>query len=433
MTTELFTRILNDHKELTALPQTMAAVLRIAADEESSAREMSDTLSRDPALTAKLLRVVNSPFYGVGREVSSVKQAVMTVGNRAVTALVLSSSVYDLTGKWKTTIDRKRFWRHSLEVAIASRLISETVKYPFPDEAFVAGLLHDVGLLVLEKSFPEQFAKIWQNRPVAQPFYELEHTTWGTDHAKAGQFLFEQWNLPTAICTAVGKHHSIAQLSNEQTSLLPKIVALANIISRFKVTSTSQAPETVNDRHALCEQLGLTDKYLHEIEGQLLNKVVEEARFLEMEIGSIDEILTEANKMLYEQYLTVEALLRENRRMQEEIAKAKVKKAALEALQTITATFNHYINNASATILGRAQLVEISIQQGNIGDPRGTAAMSMQVISNSVNTICAVMNELKSLTEFETISYHDTAYILDIEQRIQKHLEHLEAIAHAEN
>ena len=80
---------------------------------------------KDPALTARLLRVVNSPFYGANREIRTVSQAVMTIGRRAVTALALSTSVYDLTDKWSSVIDRSRFWRHSLEVAIGSRMIAE--------------------------------------------------------------------------------------------------------------------------------------------------------------------------------------------------------------------------------------------------------------------------------------------------------------------
>jgi len=153
--------------------------------------------------------------------------------------------------------------------------------------------------------------------------------------------------------------------------------------------------------------------------------VAEEAGFLEIDIGSPDEILIEANRMIYEHYLAVEKLLLENRSMQREIAQTQMEKASLDALKTITATFNHYINNASATILGRAQLVELKLNKGEIADPAGEVTAAMRVISDGVNTICSVIEELKELSEFKTAVYHNDTYIVDIENRLSKRLEEL--------
>ena len=112
--------------------------------------------------------------------------------------------------------------------------------------------------------------------------------------------------------------------------------------------------------------------------------------------------------------------------MQQEIARTQMEKATLEALKTITATFNHYINNASATILGRAQLVEIKLQKNEITDSTGEAAKSMNTIIQGVNTICSVITELQELTTFKTTVYHDETYIIDLENRLNKQLENLE-------
>jgi HD-like signal output (HDOD) protein len=144
---DIFAKILSDHKELTSLPQTLAEVLRVTREEDSSTQELAKVLMRDPAMTAKVLRIANSPYYGAGRSISTVTQAVVTLGMRTVTALTLSSSVYKLVGDWKTAIDRTRFWRHSLEVAIGSRMIYEALGKKQSEEAFVAGLLHDIGIL----------------------------------------------------------------------------------------------------------------------------------------------------------------------------------------------------------------------------------------------------------------------------------------------
>ncbi len=124
-------------------------------------------------------------------------------------------------------------------------------------------------------------------------------------------------------------------------------------------------------------------------------------------------------------YLAVENLLRDNRRMQQEMARAQMEKTAVEALRTITATFHHYINNSVATILGRAQLVEAKAGQSIGLDPDGSVGDSMRTIVGAVDTIGLVMDELKNLASFRTTVYHDDTFILDIETRLKERLHEL--------
>jgi signal transduction histidine kinase len=117
--------------------------------------------------------------------------------------------------------------------------------------------------------------------------------------------------------------------------------------------------------------------------------------------------------------------------MHQEVARAQMEKASLETLKTITATFNHYINNASATILGRAQLIELKINKGEINDPSGDTAHAMSTIVEGVNAICSVIGELEKLTKFKTTVYHDDTYIIDLENRLKKQLDSLQTEASA--
>ena len=431
MSSDLYTRILEDHKELSSLPQTLAEVLRVTRDENSSAQDLAEVIMRDPALTAKLLRVVNSPFYGMSREITTLSQAVVTLGIRAVSALALSTSVYDMTGKWHSSIDRIRFWRHSLEVAIASRLVADAIRYPRPEEAFVSGLLHDLGLLILEKSFADKFSTVWKQAPSGEELVELEENTWGTNHARVGQFLLEQWKIPATICEAVGQHHGhFPPETLDADFRLRQIVALANKISKFSVASTRRnLPHEMDNVEILRRNLQLPAERLKPIEEQLISHTVEQAKFLEIDIGSPDEILVEANRMLYRHYHTVENLLRENSQMQQEIAQTQIEKASLESLKTITATFNHYINNAVATILGRAQLIELGVKRGEIVDAKNQMPMAVDVIISGVNTIQLVLEELKNLESFQIACYHDDTYIIDIENKIKEQLSSLRKTA----
>jgi nitrogen-specific signal transduction histidine kinase len=136
--------------------------------------------------------------------------------------------------------------------------------------------------------------------------------------------------------------------------------------------------------------------------------------------------LEAANGLIYKQYILVESVLRENRKMQAQIAREQMKKAALDSLKTITATLSHYINNASATILGRAQLVELAVNKGTITDDKNTAATSMGVIIKSVETISLVLEELKAMSSFDTTVYHDETSILDIEDRLRVQISKIE-------
>lgn len=431
MNLDFYQRLIDDHKELRSLPQTLSEVLRVSRDEKASAQSLAAVLGRDPALSAKILRVVNSPFYGLKRQVSSLTEAVIAVGTRAVSALALSTSVYDIANSWGSAIDRTRFWRHSLEVAIASRTIAEAIRYPRLEEAFVSGLLHDIGLLVLEKSFPDKFKVMWKRCEAGESSVDLEEKVWGTNHARVCQFLLEQWNLPTGICEAVGQHHHTfpPKLADPEFTL-SQIVALANRVSRFTVVA--QRPPTSRHLEAietLRANLGLEPDRLAQIVEQLMRSTVEEAAFLEIEVGSTEDLLIEANRMLYRHYHVVESLLRENSSMQREIAQANLEKLALEALRTITATFNHYLNNAAATILGRAQLLEHAIARKQIVDSTGRASHALSIIINGVETIQLVLTELKGLNAYKTTIYHDDTHIIDIENNVRQHMRNLQALA----
>lgn len=427
MNTDIYNKIIEDHKELTSLPQTLTEVLRILKDENSNASDLANVISRDPALTAKMLRIVNSPYYGAGREITTLSQAVMTLGTRAVSALTLSTSIYDMTDGWETSLERTRFWRHSLEVAVAARSIAEIIRYPRIEEAFITGILHDIGLLVLEKSFPDKFKSIWNLAESGDHLIELEENSWSTNHARVGQFLLEQWHIPSVITGAIGQHHNNFPLDEDDKDfLLPQIVALANKIAKFStLTVCHDSAYDVEQKDIIRKNLKIPVEQMRELEKNLLNQVVNEAEFLEIEIGSSSEILMEANKMLYRQYMTVENLLSENAKMQQEVTQAKIEKVSLEAVNTITATFNHYINNAVATILGRAQLLELSLSKGDIVDKKDKMGTSLEIIISGVDTVQMVLQELRNLSNFKTIVYHDDTYILDIEKKIKKSLEQL--------
>ncbi len=429
MDNEYVKKALEDSKQLYSLPQTLAEVLRVIRDDSSSADDLAHVLSRDPALTSKVLRIVNSPFYGMGREVASVSQAVVMLGLRQVTALALSTSIYSMTDKWASAIDRSRFWRHSLEVAIASRTIAEKVGYRNLEEIFVAGLVHDIGLLIMEHAYPEDFGRLWKEVPKRGSLVDLEEDVWGTNHARVGQFLLEQWRLPEAICEAVGQHHTVFVAGETDPELIPgQIVALANRISQFPIgeVQSTKVVEDKENREIIRGNLQLDADSLLAIQQHLFHQTVNECKYLEIDIGSTEDILQEANRMLFKQYAAVESLLEENRRMQKQVAGEQVKRGFLESLKTTTATFTDYLNQMSESILERARLVQEGIASGAIVDPKDLVASSVQEIIDRVQKLSPVTREVRELAERETALYYDQSVVTDVEDRIRKALETIE-------
>jgi putative nucleotidyltransferase with HDIG domain len=418
-------KVLDDGLKLYALPQTLSEVLRVVSDDTTGADDLAKVLMRDPAMTARVLRVVNSPYYGLGRKIGSVPQAVVTLGMRQVTALALSTSVYTMTEKWQSSFDRIRFWRHSLETAIAARDLAEKCGYKKTEEMFVAGLLHDIGLLVLERSFPDQYLKMWRKSLGNGLLVELEEEAWGSNHARVGQFLMEQWRLPEPICQAVGHHHTVFSPGAVDAELIPsQIVNLANRISKFRIADLLPSADTAErgNREIIRENLRLTLEAFCGVEKQLFAKTIEESKYLEMDIGSTEEILKEANRLLFQQYAAVEALLEENRRVQSKFAGEQVKTGFLESLKAATSAFTEYVDGITTSILRRVTEVENGIRDGAIVDPSGLVAQSAKAIAREMEAVSLVMTEMQRLTRTESALYYDQKGVEAVENRIRSRM-----------
>jgi len=425
MVNDVIRKVLDDGLKLYSLPQTLSEVLRVVSDESTGADDLAKVLMKDPAMTTRVLRVVNSPYYGVGRKVGTVSQAVVTIGMRQVTALALSTSVYSMTDRWHSSFDRVRFWRHSLEVAIAARALAEKIGQKRSEEMFVAGLLHDLGLLILERSFPEEYRRIWKRSAGNGALVDLEQEAWGTDHARVGQFLLEQWQLPETVCQAVGHHHSVFPPGAADSELIPsQIVNLANRISHFRIAEQQAAAEVAEreNRDVIRDNLGLAPEALCSVEKHLFARTVEESKYLDIDVGSAEEILVEANRLLFQQYAAVEALLEENRRMHTKFAGERVKTGFLESLKATTAAFTDYVDGIAGAILQKISEVEEGIRTGVIVDPANLVAESARSIAQQMQAVASVMAEMKRLTRTESALYYDQKCVEEVENRIRTEL-----------
>jgi putative nucleotidyltransferase with HDIG domain len=225
--------ILREIKTLPTLPDVATRVLEMTQNPDVSPRELTEMVESDPAIATRLLKLVNSPFFGVRGTVTSVQQALIFVGVSNLRNLVLSTAVMDLfdTEGSVGSFNRKELWEHSIATAIAARFIARETRLLDPDIAFTAGLIHDVGKVVIDRHFREDFERIIQLVDSHKAtMCDAETAVLGLDHSEVGLFLAERWNLPEPLREAIGYHHDPRRAPSQQQ--LAALINLADIMAR---------------------------------------------------------------------------------------------------------------------------------------------------------------------------------------------------------
>jgi putative nucleotidyltransferase with HDIG domain len=231
----LLTSIAARADELPTLPQIVVRLLTLLDNRETSAEDIHRVLERDPVLSGKVLRLVNSAFYGLPNKVTGVRQAVVILGFRTVRSLVISSSVFDLFRPGASSgFSRISFWSHSVGVASVSRLLARQEPGLDPEAAFVAGLLHDLGKLVMDQYAPQEFKQVVEGaRARKLSFRQVEQELLDSEHGEIGGWLAQRWNLPSELCQAIAHHHEVAA-AEDQGARLAAVVNFANYICHRK-------------------------------------------------------------------------------------------------------------------------------------------------------------------------------------------------------
>jgi putative nucleotidyltransferase with HDIG domain len=216
-------------KQLPSLPSAVSEVLASFANEDIDVDKVAQQIARDQGLAARVLRVANSSFYGLQTKVGTIHEAVVILGFRAVRSMVLAVG---MNGVFRVEqcpgFDAPGYLRHGVGVALAARSLAPLGRHS-PELAFTAGLLHDIGELLLASSFSSQYVEVLAYRKHHDCFLvEAERAILGIDHAEVGGLLAETWRFPPAIREAIAYHHEPAETS---------VDSLANLIHVADVTA----------------------------------------------------------------------------------------------------------------------------------------------------------------------------------------------------
>lgn len=217
--------------KLASLPEVCVRVNEMVDDPRSSAADIGRVISRDTALTAQLLRMANSAFYNFPSKVDTISRAVTVVGERELRYLVLAlSAVRTFAQIPVEMINMASFWRHSVYCGVMARLVASHCHVLHSERLFVAGLLHDLGKLVMMNRAPEQEKiALAQSDAGEKELHIAEQELFGFDHAEVGSILLRQWNIPAALCETVACHHDISKA--EEARLDAAVVHIANVVA----------------------------------------------------------------------------------------------------------------------------------------------------------------------------------------------------------
>jgi len=225
--------LIKDIGGLVTLPDVYLKINRLVDDPNTNSADIAKAVSQDPSFTVRLLRVANSSLYGFSSKIDSVPKAVTIIGTAQVRSLALSMSVASsFAGLPNELVSMDNFWRHSLLCALAARHLAREARRCDPDALFTAGLLHDIGELVIFNRLPDQAREALElvlDSQDEMPIFQAEHEVMGFDHAEVGGELARQWQLPPLLEECIAHHHAIANAKSHPRETA--LIHLANIIA----------------------------------------------------------------------------------------------------------------------------------------------------------------------------------------------------------
>ncbi len=225
---------INKTENLPVMPQIAMDVMSCVDDEETSIKEIADIISKDPSLSAQVLKVANSAFYGLRRNVGSLELAIILMGLREIKNIIFMMSIVKLFPKdTEFSFNKVDYLKHSLLTAQASKILTRVLGLKFKSEPFITGLLHDIGKVFLDQNYHQTYNRVMEEAGKQKKFiYEIEAEKMGIDHAEVGANIASVWHFPLEMTEAIRYHHHIEDMRTNK--LLPCIIHLASLLTNAR-------------------------------------------------------------------------------------------------------------------------------------------------------------------------------------------------------
>ncbi|MFB6355758.1 MAG: HDOD domain-containing protein [bacterium] len=280
-------KVVSQIDDLPTLPAVVTRIIGMVEDPSTSAEDLNKVISQDPSLTAKVLKLVNSAFYGFSRRISTVTEAVVILGFNTVKSLAVSASVFEVfEGGGSRRFDRVGMWEHSIATGVGAEMIGKRIRYPNVEEIMVAGILHSIGKVVIDLYMQDKVEQILDYVKTNKcSMLEAERDIIGVDHPRIGGWLAEQWNLPDNIVTAIRFYHQPREAPEDKRTL-PMLIHIGDILARTKNIGWTGDSEIPPFREENWKELGVEEEDIKDILNQLEDRMDNADAFLEMSENS---------------------------------------------------------------------------------------------------------------------------------------------------
>ncbi|MFO7985606.1 MAG: HDOD domain-containing protein [Desulfatiglandaceae bacterium] len=270
MTTGHVQDIISDVKSFPSMSNVAMKVLKLVDDPESTASEIEEALRYEPSITANILKLTNSAYFGLPTKIASIRQAIVLLGWEKLGKLVMTTCVNAVLDKPVPGYDLSpgELWQHSIAVSVAAELLVKELGIEADDEIFTAALLHDLGKLVLGNYVKEDFSAIKKAAGEGTPFQEAERQVLGTDHAEVGGRLLEMWSFPKSLVKSVRWHHEPD--SAEEKSTIIDLIHVADVLCLMIGLGIGREGLQYKPSPAATKRLGLKPQQLELVASQTL-------------------------------------------------------------------------------------------------------------------------------------------------------------------
>jgi len=267
--------------DLHALPVVAFEAQELIRDQRTSAQDLAKLLSKDPALATRVLKLANSSFYGFQKRIGNLPQAIVVLGFQSVKNLTFTVGVIE---KFRPdsaidSLDYPTFWAHGIATAIAAEKIARNVPGRHTSNAYMAGLLHDIGKLVLVQNAPSLHREVLGRISEGLSLLEAEREVLGRDHAELGARFLQRWNLPVNLIESIASHHAVESPQGEVA--LCEVVQLADLlINALGIGHSNTELPPIMDK--LSERLGYDESTLHGWIAEIATSLEAASEFFEL-------------------------------------------------------------------------------------------------------------------------------------------------------
>ena len=216
-------------RPMPTLPEAVARILKLSNSEDVEVEDLADTILMDKVLTARMIRLVNSAFWGIQRHIESIREAIVYLGLHQIQSIVLTTSLFNMFKSRNPSFRIAAIWEHGLGCAMISRIIGERVGFPDLEKAYLGGLMHDIGEVVLSQFDVEKFNEVVdlvQKENI--PFFEAENKLIGIIHTDFSEWFKEQWVFSEELAVFIATHHNL-----EKATINPQLVAIVVLADLF--------------------------------------------------------------------------------------------------------------------------------------------------------------------------------------------------------